>query len=87
MDDQFQLQCPIPLRDHPTVQMAHGGGGRFMRQLIESLFLPAFARSRVPLPACPAVRTTRLDKPGTMRSMVVAPALVPGANIRRMTVR
>jgi hydrogenase expression/formation protein HypE len=43
MSDEFQLQCPVPLRDHPTVQMAHGGGGRFMRQLIESLFLPAFA--------------------------------------------
>ncbi len=43
MNDEFQLQCPLPLRDHPTVQMAHGGGGRFMRQLIESMFLPAFA--------------------------------------------
>jgi hydrogenase expression/formation protein HypE len=43
MNDEFQLQCPVPLRDHPTVQMAHGGGGRFMRQLIESMFLPAFA--------------------------------------------
>jgi hydrogenase expression/formation protein HypE len=44
MSDEFQLQCPLPLRDHPTVQMAHGGGGRFMRQLIESMFRPAFAQ-------------------------------------------
>jgi hydrogenase expression/formation protein HypE len=42
MSDDFNLQCPVPLRDHATVQMAHGGGGRIMRQLIESLFLPAF---------------------------------------------
>ncbi len=44
MNDEFQLQCPVPLRDHPTVQMAHGGGGRFMRQLIESMFLPGLRR-------------------------------------------
>jgi hydrogenase expression/formation protein HypE len=43
MPDEINLQCPVPLRDHPTVQMAHGGGGRMMRQMIESLFLPAFA--------------------------------------------
>jgi hydrogenase expression/formation protein HypE len=43
MDQEFQLQCPVPPGDHATVQMAHGGGGRFMRQLIELLFLPAFA--------------------------------------------
>lgn len=42
MPDEIDLQCPVPLRDHATVQMAHGGGGRMMRQLIESLFLPAF---------------------------------------------
>jgi hydrogenase expression/formation protein HypE len=45
MSNDFNLQCPVPLRDHPTVQMAHGGGGRMMRQLIESLFLPAFSQS------------------------------------------
>jgi hydrogenase expression/formation protein HypE len=45
MPNDFNLQCPVPLRDHPTVQMAHGGGGRMMRQLIESLFLPAFSNS------------------------------------------
>ncbi|MBN2580136.1 MAG: hydrogenase expression/formation protein HypE [Pirellulales bacterium] len=44
--DEFQLRCPLPLRDHPTVQMAHGGGGRLMRDLIESLFLPAFGEEK-----------------------------------------
>jgi hydrogenase expression/formation protein HypE len=43
VNNELQLSCPLPLRDHPTVQMAHGGGGRLMRQLIETLFLPAFA--------------------------------------------
>ncbi len=39
---EFVLSCPPPLR-HATVQLAHGGGGRLMRELIEEVFLPAFA--------------------------------------------
>ena len=42
MSSDFNLNCPVPLSDHATVQMAHGGGGRVMRNLIESLFLPAW---------------------------------------------
>jgi hydrogenase expression/formation protein HypE len=43
MNDDFNLNCPVPLDDHATVQLAHGGGGRLMRNLIEGLFLPAFS--------------------------------------------
>ena len=50
MNDEFNLQCPVPLSDHTTVQMAHGGGGRLMRNLIESMFLPAFGSNLSPLP-------------------------------------
>ena len=39
----FTLSCPVPIIEHATVQLAHGGGGRFMRNLIEGLFRPAFA--------------------------------------------
>ncbi len=39
---EFNMTCPVPLDLHTTVQMAHGGGGRLMRNLIESMFLPAF---------------------------------------------
>jgi hydrogenase expression/formation protein HypE len=39
---EFQPTCPVPLSDHATVQLAHGGGGRLMRNLIEGMFLPAF---------------------------------------------
>ena len=39
----FALQCPAPLGNHATIQLAHGGGGRIMRGLIEDLFRPAFA--------------------------------------------
>jgi hydrogenase expression/formation protein HypE len=46
MSNDFNLACPVPLSDHATIQMAHGGGGRMMRNLIETLFLPAFGDSR-----------------------------------------
>ena len=50
MKDEFNLSCPAPLSDHATVQLAHGGGGRLMRNLIESMFRPAFDVEKSPLP-------------------------------------
>ena len=38
--------CPLPLRDSPTVVMGHGGGGAMSAELVEHLFLPAFAAAR-----------------------------------------
>jgi hydrogenase expression/formation protein HypE len=32
------LSCPLPLADYASVQLAHGGGGRLMQQLIANLF-------------------------------------------------
>ena len=48
--DLTSWSCPLPLRDHPNVVMGHGGGGRLSAELIEHLFLPAFARD--PLGPC-----------------------------------
>ena len=45
MNDDLNLSCPVPLSDYSTVQLAHGGGGRLMRNLIEAMFLPAFSES------------------------------------------
>jgi hydrogenase expression/formation protein HypE len=39
------LVCPVPFERPSQVQMAHGGGGRLSQQLIESVFLPAFANA------------------------------------------
>ena len=36
------LVCPVPIGDHDTVQLAHGGGGRLTQQLIDRLFVPEF---------------------------------------------
>lgn len=43
MPQDFRLRCPAPAATGGTIQLAHGGGGRMMRSLIERLFLPAFS--------------------------------------------
>jgi hydrogenase maturation factor len=45
MSDQvkdFKPACPVPKIDKDTVQLAHGGGGRLMNQLIDRLFVAGF---------------------------------------------
>jgi len=41
--EDFSIACPIPRSDYPEVLLAHGGGGKLMAQLIEKMFVPAFA--------------------------------------------
>ena len=36
------MQCPTPVNDGERVQLAHGGGGRRMHELLEGLLLPSF---------------------------------------------
>ncbi len=35
--------CPVPLRNHPSIIMGHGGGGKLSAELVEHLFMPAFS--------------------------------------------
>lgn len=87
MNEEFQLSCPLPLRDYPSVQLAHGGGGTLMRQLIEKLFLPAFRN-----PALEALSdSAELTAPGprlafTTDSYVVRPLFFPGGDIGTLAV-
>jgi hydrogenase expression/formation protein HypE len=37
------LSCPLPQRTNERILLGHGGGGRLTNQLIEDIFLPAFA--------------------------------------------
>ena len=92
MPDEFSLHCPVPLDDHATVQLAHGGGGRLMRALIEGMFLPAFgsgggAREKRTPPHDSAV----LELDGarlafTTDTFVVSPLFFPGGDIGRLAV-
>ena len=80
------ISCPVPLQDYPNVLMAHGGGGRLMRQLIDRMFLAAFGSD--PDEQHDAVR---LELPHgrialTTDSYVVTPLFFPGGDIGCMSV-
>jgi hydrogenase expression/formation protein HypE len=81
----LNVSCPLPLSDHATVQLAHGGGGRLMRRLIEEMFLPAF---RGPTPAHDSavlqLGPTRLAF--TTDTFVVHPLFFPGGDIGKLAV-
>ena len=82
----FDLSCPLPLR-HATIQMAHGGGGRIMRELLESLLLPAFSNAALDArhdAACVDVGGTRLAF--TTDTFVVKPRFFPGGDIGELSV-
>ena len=89
MPDEFALHCPLPLTEHATIQMAHGGGGRLMRALIEGLFLPAFSGERTPSrpPHDSAVLTMPEGRIAmTTDSFVVSPLFFPGGDIGKLAI-
>jgi hydrogenase expression/formation protein HypE len=88
MPDDFNPTCPTPLSNHETVQMAHGGGGRIMRSLIEGMFLPAFAQGDAkPAPHDSAVLETEQGRLAfTTDTFVVSPLFFPGGDIGKLAV-
>ena len=93
MSDNFNLACPLPVDDHATVQMAHGGGGRLMQRLIEGMFLPAFRSLDVDesLPNAPPHDSAVLEVDGvrlafTTDTFVVSPLFFPGGDIGKLAV-
>jgi len=85
--DFSHLQCPLPLSDYPTVLLAHGGGGRLMRDLIEKIFAKAFDDIGLDSDHDSA----RID-PGSSRlafttdAYVVTPLFFPGGDIGTLAV-
>lgn len=79
--------CPLPLRDYPRVVLGHGGGGALSQDLVDHLFMPAFANptletlgdaSLVEVPAGRIAMTTD--------SFVVRPLFFPGGSIGELAV-
>ncbi len=83
----LDVTCPAPIARHATVQLAHGGGGRLSQQLVEGLFLPAFAN-----PALAALHDGALLDVAGVRlafstdSYVVRPLFFPGGDIGSLAV-
>jgi hydrogenase expression/formation protein HypE len=78
--------CPISLQQYPTVLMAHGGGGRLMHQLIETMFLSVFGS-----PDRESHDAAVLSIPSnriafTTDSYVVSPLFFPGGDIGSLAV-
>lgn len=87
LPDDFQLQCPVPLGHHTTIQMAHGGGGRMMQELIEGMFLPAFGTTDAAVPHDSAVFELGSGRVAmTTDSFVVDPLFFPGGDIGELAV-
>ncbi len=84
----FTLSCPVPIIEHSTIQLAHGGGGRFMRNLIEGLFRPAFAgdgpRAAAHDSAVVEIAGGRLAM--TTDTFVVRPLFFPGGDIGKLAI-
>lgn len=81
-----RLICPVPAVDRETVQLAHGGGGRAMKQLIDLIIRPAFADPE--LDRCHDGAALAVDGPVafTTDSYVVRPIIFPGGDIGSLAV-
>jgi hydrogenase expression/formation protein HypE len=83
----FNLTCPIPISDYPTVLLGHGSGGRLMHHLIERMIAPAFSN-----PALDArhdgalLRVNGARLAFTTDSYVVQPLFFPGGDIGALAV-
>lgn len=83
----FTATCPLPISQHPHVQMAHGGGGRLMQQLIENVFGRQFSNPILDTRHDSAQFTVPAGKLAmTTDSYVVRPIFFPGGDIGSMSV-
>lgn len=89
--DLANWTCPLPLRDQTAIVMGHGGGGRMSTELIQHLFLPAFADTALAGVLQQLGDSAVLDLAGsrlafTTDSYVVRPRFFPGGNIGDLAV-
>jgi hydrogenase expression/formation protein HypE len=81
------LACPIPFAEYPSVLLAHGGGGRLMRDLIERMILPTFDNRLLDRRHDGAVCDLNGARVAfTTDSFVVRPLFFPGGDIGTLAV-
>ncbi|WP_031431215.1 hydrogenase expression/formation protein HypE [Methylomicrobium agile] len=82
----FEPNCPLPLQ-YDRIVMAHGGGGRLMQQLLDTLVRPVFRNPVLDQnhdSAVVEINGTRLAF--TTDSYVVKPLFFPGGDIGKLAV-
>lgn len=83
----LNLQCPVPITSRETIQMAHGGGGKLMQRLLESVIVPAFSNSQLDARHDGAVLSIGNARVAfTTDSYVVRPLFFPGGDIGTLAV-
>lgn len=83
---EFDLACPLPLRAS-TVQLAHGGGGRLSREIVEDIFRPAFGESCQKQRHDGAIFGTSDERMAmTTDGYVVKPLFFPGGDIGKLAI-
>jgi len=86
VDRGFALSCPTPHGDRELVQLAHGGGGRAMARLLESVIRPAFGDAELDRQHDGAVLDTAGPIAFTTDSYVVNPLFFAGGDIGTLSV-
>lgn len=79
--------CPLPVFEHKKIVLGHGSGGKLTAELIDKIFLPAFANpilDRLDDQAVLQIDGARLAF--TTDSFVVTPIFFPGGDIGRLAV-
>src|ERR1700750_2282633 len=83
----FILDCPLPIATHDHVQLAHGGGGKLMHDLLESVIIPAFRNDQLETRHDGAVLNISGARLAfSTDSYVVSPLFFPGGNIGSLAV-
>ena len=86
IDSGFSPACPMPNDDGERVQLAHGGGGRAMARLIETVIRPAFGDAELDRQHDGAVLATQGPIAFTTDSYVVKPLFFAGGDIGTLAV-
>jgi hydrogenase expression/formation protein HypE len=82
----FALACPVPKGDADIVQLAHGGGGRAMARLIDTIIRPGFADPELDRGHDGAALGIDGPVAFTTDSYVVRPLVFPGGDIGTLAV-
>ncbi|MEQ1680991.1 MAG: hydrogenase expression/formation protein HypE [Nitrospira sp.] len=83
----FERACPLPISAKNIVQLAHGGGGRLMQELIQDVFVRAFHNPMLaPLHDGATWPVEKGTLAFTTDSYVVHPLFFPGGDIGSLAV-
>lgn len=80
-------QCPVPISKYPMVTLAHGGGGRLMNDLIDSMMVKTFSNELLDQKHDSTVFLSPGEKIAmSTDSFTVKPLFFPGGNIGSLAI-